>query len=109
MVVGVCTFSPKDVPWNIPKPITIPQRDEVMILNTIINTPLNNTVLTASLKGDPQFMIKLMSQMAYAIEKNEFYTALRVISIGLYLDKHKYYKKKLLCAQRTWNGLDKKL
>ena len=53
-------------------------------------------------------MIKLMSKMANCIESTDFYGAIRVLSIGLFLDKHKLYKKKIKCCLRCWNGLDKR-
>ena len=108
LVSGVITFSKKDVEWTIPKPITIPVREEVSVLNEITLTPNNHSALRASLRGDPQFMIKLMSKMANCIESTDFYGAIRVLSIGLFLDKHKLYKKKIKCCLRCWNGLDKR-
>lgn len=108
LVSGVITFSKKDVEWTIPKPITIPVREEVSVLNEITLTTTNHSALRASLKGDPQFMIKLMSKMANCIESTDFYGAIRVLSIGLFLDKHKLYKKKIKCCLRCWNGLDKR-
>ena len=108
LIVGVCNFSPKDIGLVFPKPITIPVRDEVKVLNKIETTPLHRCVLDASLRGDPQIMLKLLSQLAHSIDRFDYHAALRVINVGTFFSKHSFYKRKIVCAHRTWNGLDKK-
>lgn len=108
MVVGVVTFSNKDIPWNVPKAIIVPVREEDKLFLSIETTILNHSVLRSTINKDPQFLVKLLSKMAFAIESQDFYTSLRTISICLYLDKHKFYKKKIICGERTWKGLEKK-
>tara|TARA_Y100000389_G_scaffold28813_1_gene24582 strand:- start:1230 stop:2180 length:951 start_codon:yes stop_codon:yes gene_type:complete len=111
VITGALAFSPKDIPYQIPKPLAISQDEERNMLNTISNAPLNNYAVKGALKDDPPFLIRLFSQLVIAIQKGNFHGALRMISICLYVQKHKdkEYKKLVLCSRRTWKGLDKKL
>ena len=109
LVIGVCTFSQKDMPLHSPKALSLTQHDLPTLLHSVENTPLHVLVCRSSLQNDPQFIIHLFSQFANSIDKNDFYGATRIISICIYLEKDKNYKKKLVCANRMWKGLPYKL
>ena len=109
LIVGVCTFSPKDMALVVPKPIAMSARDEPSLFMSIDRTPLHIFVVNSALKGDPPFVMKLFSQLATCIDQNDFYGALRVLSLSLFFEKHRVYKKKMVCAARSWDGLSKKL
>ena len=109
LVIGVCTFSQKDIPLNTPKPLPLATHDLPSLIASIEKTPLHLIVCRSALKKDPHFIIQLFSQFASSIEKNDFYGAIRIISICLCLEKNKDYKNKLVCANRLWKGLPYKL
>lgn len=108
LTVGVCTFSSKDIPYTIPKQLTLQPHEELPLIRDIIAHDINENTLRASLQKDPQLMIRLFSQLTSMIENKNFYGALKVISICIFFEKHKKYKKHVVCARRMWKGLDKK-
>jgi hypothetical protein len=111
LITGACAFSPKDIPFQIPKPIAVSDTDAQTIIRTIDKAPLNNYAVKSALKDDLPFSIRLFSQLIICIQKNNFHGALRYISISLYIQKNqnKELRKLLICARRMWKGLDKKL
>jgi hypothetical protein len=108
LVVGVCNFSPKDIPYHVPKPFAISQADEVPMLRAICSTNLHPLVVKSALNNDSQFLTRLLSKLALSIDKDDFYGSLRIISICLFLEKHKQFKKLMKCSRRMWKGLDEK-
>ena len=109
LVIGVCTFSKKDMPLNNPKALSLTPHDLPALFDSIEKTPFHILVCRSSLKNDSQFLIQLFSQFACCIDKNDFYGAIKIISICLYLEKNKAYKNKLVCSNRIWKGLPYKL
>ena len=108
LVVGVCNFSPKDIPYQIPKALFISQTEEIPMLHAITAAKIHNVAVRSALNNDSQFLIRLLSQLAFSIDKNDFYGCLRIISICIYLEKDKRFKKLMKCSRRTWKGLHEK-
>lgn len=108
LVVGVCNFSPKDIPYHIPKPLFITQTEEASMLRAISTANLHKVAVQSALNNDSQFLTRLLSQLAYSVDKDDFYGCLRIISICLFLEKHKKFKKLMKCSRRMWKGLDEK-
>ena len=108
LVVGVCIHSPKDTQHNIPKPLALSEQDRSDLLNSIDKIQINDDIAKVSMEKDSILMKKLLSNLANNINTNNYCGCVRVLSICLFLEKHKSYKKNIICATRTWRGLDQK-
>ena len=107
LVVGVCCFSQKDIKIQIPKAILLNNNEHIEIIDSIFNSGIDSIVNKVSIQNDSILMIKLLSKLSKNIRNMNYSSCLKVISICLYLEKHKLSKKKIICGFRTWKGLNR--
>ena len=108
LVVGVCVYSPKDTQHNIPKPLSVAEDDRAELFHSIDKIQVNKDVQSVSMEKDSILIKKLLSNLSKNIEESNYCGCFRILSICLFLEKHKSYKKTILCATRTWKGLEQK-
>tara|TARA_Y100000389_G_scaffold125559_1_gene122932 strand:- start:14393 stop:15313 length:921 start_codon:yes stop_codon:yes gene_type:complete len=107
-VVGVCSFSKKDVLLTIPKKGNVTGNDVRDILSSVQNLDIDQNLKRIIMNGDSPIVIKLFTKLSHSIRSGNYNSSLKILSVCLYLEKHKSYKKNMQCASRTWKGLDKK-
>ena len=108
LVVGVCVFSPKDNPHNIPKPLNVAESDRSELFHSIDKIQVIKEVQHVSMEKDSIIMKKLLSNLAKNIRESNYCGCFRILSICLFLEKHKSYKNTITCATRNWKGLQQK-
>ena len=99
-LVGVITFSPKDIPVRSVVALNLDENEEKFVISSISKYNYNTLVLDVKDSCDSQFLVRILSKLTNSIIEGSTSESYRTISIILYFEKSKKYKKLVEAAAR---------
>jgi len=99
-VVGVITFSPKDIPLRPVVAMSLDETEENLVISSTMKYNYNTLVLDIKDSCDSPFLVRILSKLTNSIIEGSTSESYRTISIILHFEKSKKYKKLVEAAAR---------